>query len=324
MDNIRALVGLVTSTVDALRGTNTAVKYESLMADLEFFMHLAGFASMFIRKDVIKAIDHLAARCREVVEQIHRWACRRAGADFCWNTRVNVLEWRKELHSFRTDICILLTLSGCAQFEDVQTASRDQVRSMQRQIPASVGYTRENGVELIDALGERTIFPMEFCRTSEKFGAFLRALFLDRPGQQRVERGDYDLTRDEDKQVIRAEEWNTLITPGMVLRMSMILRNANSAHSKEECPTCHKPNSVEGARSGWVECWYCSTQYLVSEMTAQNRADEIVSPASRELEEAVANDGVDEVQFFRNIHLVLHQLSSAPVFDFPFEEFQVL
>ena len=60
----------------------------------------------------------------------------------------------------------------------------------------------------------------------QKFGAFLRALFLDRPGQQWVERGDYDLTRDEDKQVICAEEWNTLITPGMVLRMSMILRDA--------------------------------------------------------------------------------------------------
>ena len=87
----------------------------------------------------------------------------------------------------------------------------------------------------------------------QKFGAFLRALFLDRPGQQRVERGDYDLTRDEDKQVICAEDWNTLITPGMVLRMSMILRDAKSAHSKAECPTCHKPNSIKGARSGWVE-----------------------------------------------------------------------
>ena len=111
MDNIRALVDLVTTTVEALRGTDTAVKYGSLMADLDFFMHLATFASIFrIGKDVINAIDHLAARCRQVVEQIHRWARGRAGAVFRWNNPADVRKWREELGSFRTAICIYLEL----------------------------------------------------------------------------------------------------------------------------------------------------------------------------------------------------------------------
>ena len=52
--------------------------------------------------------DHLATRCRDVVEQIHCWATGQVGNDF----QADVQKWRKTLHSFQKDICILLELPG--------------------------------------------------------------------------------------------------------------------------------------------------------------------------------------------------------------------
>ena len=90
----------------------------------------------------------------------------------------------------------------------------------------------------------------------QKFDAYLRALFLDRPGQQFVERGDYDLTCNEGKQIIRAEEWNTFVKVGTAMRMSMIVRRTKTAKS-EECPVCCRTNLGVGASNSWVE-WYGS------------------------------------------------------------------
>ena len=43
------------------------------------------------------------------------------------------------------------------------TLLADQVQSLQQMIPAPIRYKVDNGVELIDALGERAHFPLEFC-----------------------------------------------------------------------------------------------------------------------------------------------------------------
>jgi hypothetical protein len=246
--------------------------------------------------DVINAIGHLAARCRSVVEQVHEWARGRKCAWGWWSVKADVEKWRMELGSFRKDIVKLLELSSSyarlllaldtrldmlitlsfsirlRDFEGVPSVRRNQVTTP---TPHSMGYTHANGVELIDALGKSTILPLEFCVTPkvysifpltvilgivdipmQKFHAFLRALFVDRPGQQFVERGAYDLTCDEGKQIIRAEEWHTFVKVGTAMRMSMIVRRSKTAKSKE-CPVCCRSNLGVEASHGWVE-WYGS------------------------------------------------------------------
>jgi hypothetical protein len=93
---------------------------------------------------------------------------------------------------------------------------------------------------------------------AQGFDHILRGYFKDRIGQDYVERGDYHVLRAEDSQVINPSELASTVEPGMVIEMSIILRQKFAIGDNEKaCPRCRYINSSRKLINGWIE-WQVS------------------------------------------------------------------
>ena len=72
----------------------------------------------------------------------------------------------------------------------------------------------------------------------------------DRVGSCFIERGDYQVLRAEDSQVIGPSEFATTVKSGMVLELSIVMHQTTSY--QEECPRCGHINSGLIASEAWV------------------------------------------------------------------------
>jgi hypothetical protein len=76
-----------------------------------------------------------------------------------------------------------------------------------------------------------------------------------------VERGDYEVLRAEDSHMINRSEFAKTVEPGMVLEMSIVMRQATAfKDSKEKCPRCHHINVNATVAGGWIE-WKVPFKY---------------------------------------------------------------
>ena len=75
---------------------------------------------------------------------------------------------------------------------------------------------------------------------------------MGRAGQQYVERGEYDISCHEGKQIIDAQEWERMVKVGIVLEMSIILRRMDSEDTRKNCPRCRRRNSSAVPDEGWI------------------------------------------------------------------------
>jgi hypothetical protein len=69
-----------------------------------------------------------------------------------------------------------------------------------------------------------------------------------------VERGDYQIIRGEDSQTIDPLEFAGTVEPGMIVEMSIVLREKTALKNKMgKCPRCQHTNSTVTAAHGWIE-----------------------------------------------------------------------
>ena len=119
--------------------------------------------------------------------------------------------------------------------------SVNDIRSLVQRVSDSLPHMHEDIVRVVDVLGAIIPVPILFCSTwevsvvpstypssptpmAQGFDRIIKAYAQDRPGSYYVQRGDYHVLRAEDSQIIDPSELATIVSAGMVLEISIILR----------------------------------------------------------------------------------------------------
>ena len=66
-----------------------------------------------------------------------------------------------------------------------------------------------------------------------------------------IERGDYEVIRAADSQVIGHSEFPSAVAPGMKLEMSIVMWQRMA--DRKRCPRCGYINLQVPASNGWIE-----------------------------------------------------------------------
>ena len=74
--------------------------------------------------------------------------------------------------------------------------------------------------------------------------------------------GAYEVIRPEDSQTISPSKFAGSVEPGMVLELSVILRQDEALQdNKNKCPRCHFTNRNATFNHGWIE-WKVILHFL--------------------------------------------------------------
>ncbi|VDC01806.1 unnamed protein product [Peniophora sp. CBMAI 1063] len=108
--------------------------------------------------------------------------------------------------------------------------------------PAAPGFSYENSITLIDALGERITVPCHFCTSPEVFHQFLDLLYAGtgRDGKEFVQKKHYELYSPRTTQVITENIWLSCTQPGHTIEMGVILTDCDGDLDppEEGCTYC--------------------------------------------------------------------------------------
>ena len=86
-----------------------------------------------------------------------------------------------------------------------------------------------------------------------------------------MEQGDYRILRADDSQTINRLDISGTVEPGMILKMSIVIRrSATFQDNKEECPRCHQINLNAAVSNNWIE-WQVPYKFH-TKMLADNGA----------------------------------------------------
>jgi hypothetical protein len=68
----------------------------------------------------------------------------------------------------------------------------------------------------------------------------IKHIFRNRPGRKLVERGDYDLTNENDGVVIESANWRSRVAAGSAVAMNVIIGLGNDSDDDDSrlCPSC--------------------------------------------------------------------------------------
>jgi hypothetical protein len=95
----------------------------------------------------------------------------------------------------------------------------------------------------------------------QDFHYVIKGYCKDSFGWRFVERGDYEVMHTENSQAINRSELGTVVESGMILEMSIILRQRKAfLDNKEKCPRCGRLNLNVTANQGWIE-WQVPLNY---------------------------------------------------------------
>jgi hypothetical protein len=73
-------------------------------------------------------------------------------------------------------------------------------------------------------------------------------------GHQFIERGDYEVLRTEDHQIISPSELASTVQPGMKLEITIVLRPDTAFQdTKDKCPRCRHINLNVTPDRGWIQ-----------------------------------------------------------------------
>ncbi|TDL18115.1 hypothetical protein BD410DRAFT_806801 [Rickenella mellea] len=171
---------------------------------------------------VMAAIRSHIEQCRSVMETFHqnvksyeRGLNQRGAKSWChkmvWSMwkKDQIMTFRAKLATHRQQIMTLLLVSQS------YTLSR-----IENDMPRSVKFSLANSIELVDALGTRAFFHIDYCSNWKVFDIMIKGRFKNAPGGHIVESGDYNLCDSGKntiigKKIIHPEEWSRVVKPGM-------------------------------------------------------------------------------------------------------------
>ncbi|KDQ57516.1 hypothetical protein JAAARDRAFT_78672 [Jaapia argillacea MUCL 33604] len=116
-----------------------------------------------------------------------------------------------------------------------------EIHTTIRQLPAFVGYTLDNAVQL--------------------FHAHMQLYFKDRAGKRPIEIKGYEVVADDDERHVLSNDWAMTVKSGMTLQMGIVLRQ-HGVIDWRRCPRCLYVQDVDELRlNSWVECRRCDGWY---------------------------------------------------------------
>ncbi|KAF4614989.1 hypothetical protein D9613_003533 [Agrocybe pediades] len=110
---------------------------------------------------------------------------------------------------------------------------------VRRSIAQIIGYSHENGgVTIIDALGEKLVFPPSIMARFSDAHDHLLKHFRGKLGEDRVHSGRYCLVKPGYGMRVNEDDWNTVVEAGEVLVMCMLIEKVWVEGRKQTCPKC--------------------------------------------------------------------------------------
>ncbi|KAF8967526.1 hypothetical protein BDZ97DRAFT_2073568 [Flammula alnicola] len=250
--DIVAAATLALSIYKALNdSTGSSYEYQCLISEVRSFHHALLFVGDVIRatpsnETVAQDIKVEAAMCLKLLENFwdriksYQKALGGGGRNSSWRKigwglfKANeVAEFRQKLSQRKQNLTVFLSglgifltsyhADGIREALASITTTTKEILTIQKQLPPSLGYGRENAVILIDAFGKQMTLPMEFCYSPDKLHDLLMGHFKGKIGHDYVMQHEYSISSEDGKSVVESDpgEWGSLVKKGAVLIMSM-------------------------------------------------------------------------------------------------------
>ena len=141
--------------------------------------------------------------------------------------------------------------------------------SIRQRLP-SLSHIQLESVSVTDHLGRNLPVPTMFCSTwkvtshyllfttashifaNQDFNYIIMGYCKGYIGGGYVERGEYNMITAEGHTKIGPTEFAREVNPGMILEMSIVLRQ-RTTYNRETCPRCHHINLSLATHNGWIE-----------------------------------------------------------------------
>ncbi|KZP09482.1 hypothetical protein FIBSPDRAFT_239273 [Athelia psychrophila] len=124
-----------------------------------------------------------------------------------------------------------------------------------KQESTSLQHIRIDTVIVVDHLARHLPVPTIFCKLWQDFNIVITGFCKDSAGGMLIRRGDYRILSSDDEEFTNPLEIATVLQPGMIVEMSIVLREpVAERYGREEhrCPRCNHINSKVITVSGWV------------------------------------------------------------------------
>jgi hypothetical protein len=178
-------------------------------------------------------------------------------------------------------------------------------------------------VQFTDALGETLALPYQICLQWKAFRLILNAIFDDRPGKSRVERGEFLIMHAAGGRRLLEDSWNHAIRAGDHLQMSIVLDDFLAKQDFCPFPSCEASLVNAEANNGGRICPQCCRWVLLTEtespssahtensrnMNHVNVGDSNEKYADEETSEEEQDSPreehiVDEIELYRNVSVM--------------------
>ncbi|KAF9539959.1 hypothetical protein CPC08DRAFT_717373 [Agrocybe pediades] len=125
-----------------------------------------------------------------------------------------------------------------------------------------IGYSHQNGgITIIDALGEKLVFPPTImARFSDAHNNLLKH-FRWKLGEDRVRQRRYCLVKQGDGMRVHRSDWNTVVQAGEVLVMCMLIKKVWVESRKQTCPRCGNTRLGMQRDGGFYVCRRCCKRF---------------------------------------------------------------
>jgi hypothetical protein len=144
--------------------------------------------------------------------------------------------------------------------------------------PSSLHHIQVDKILVVDHLGRNIPVPTIFCSTwrvgisrphihhsshfsCQEFSHIIKGYCKHSHGNRHLKRGDYEVIRPGDGQVISRSDFASTVKPGMILELSIILRR--DFQDNKECPRCYHINRFANISGGWIE-WQMSPNSFIN------------------------------------------------------------
>ncbi|KAF9553514.1 hypothetical protein CPC08DRAFT_727842 [Agrocybe pediades] len=143
---------------------------------------------------------------------------------------------------------------------------------VRRSIAQIVGYSHENGgVTIIDALGEKLVFPPTIMDLFSDAHDNLSKHFRGKVGEDRVHSGRYCLVKQGDGMRVNEDDWNTVVQAGEVLVMCMLIKKVWVEGRKQTCPKCGDTRLGTQRDGGFYVCRRCRKRFTFERAPIEKR-----------------------------------------------------
>ncbi|KAF4612483.1 hypothetical protein D9613_012978 [Agrocybe pediades] len=136
----------------------------------------------------------------------------------------------------------------------------------------NIGYSHDNGgVTIIDALGEKLVFPPTIMALFSDAHDNLSKHFRGKLGEDRVHSGRYCLVKQGDGMRVDERDWNTVVQAGEVLVMCMLIEKVWVESRKQTCPKCGDTRLGTQRDGGFYVCRRCRKRFTFERAPHEKR-----------------------------------------------------